>query len=99
MVETAFDNKKELNKVVNKLLENKLVASCHTIESNSSWNWNNNRENCKEYLLQMKTKKTKLINIFEIIKSIHSYECFEFAVYDISSISEEYLKWINKEIS
>ena len=67
MVETAFDNKKELNKVVNKLLENKLVASCYTIESNSSWNWNNNRENCKEYLLQMKTKKTKLIDIFEII--------------------------------
>lgn len=56
MIETAFDNKRRLNKAVNILLNNKLVASCHVIESDSSWNWNNARESSKEYLLQMKTK-------------------------------------------
>ena len=98
MLETASDNKNEINKITKELLDKELVASCHIIESESSWNWNNERENSKEYLLQMKTKKKCLKEIYEIIKSIHSYECFEFAVYNITSINEEYLKWIDKEV-
>lgn len=98
MIETAFDNKAELEKAVNELLDRKLVASCHIIESESSWNWNSEKEISKEFLLQMKTKKSKSKDIFEIVKSIHSYECFEFAIYEISSISKEYLKWIDEEI-
>ena len=42
------------------------------------------------------TKKIK--EIYEVIKSKHSYECFEFAIYNITSINEEYLNWIDKEI-
>lgn len=96
MLETASDNKNEINKIAKELLDEKLVASCHVIESESSWN--NERENSKEYLLQMKTKKNCLKEIYEIIKSIHSYKCFEFAVYDITSTNEDYLSWIDKEI-
>lgn len=98
MLETASDDKNEISKIAKELLDKKLVASCHIIESESSWNWNNEREFSKEYLLQMKTKKNCLKEIYEIIKNIHSYECFEFAVYNITSINEEYLKWIDKEI-
>ena len=97
MIESAFDNKEEVNKVIEELLNKKLVASCHIIESESYWNWKNERESAKEYLLQMKTKKCFLDQIFNVIKSIHSYECFEFAIYDISSISKEYLNWIQEE--
>ena len=96
MLETASDDKNEISKIAKKLLDKKLVASCHIIESER--NWNNEREFSKEYLLQMKTKKNCLKEIYEIIKNIHSYECFEFAVYNITSINEEYLKWIDKEI-
>ena len=80
------------------LLDKKLVASCHILESESSWNWNNEIEEAKEYLLQMKAKKNCLNEIYEVIKSKHSYKCFEFAVYNITSINEEYLNWIDKEI-
>ena len=51
----------------------------------------------KEYLLQMKTKKTCLKEIYEVIKIKHSYECFEFAIFDLTSINDNYLKWIDKE--
>ena len=37
MIESAFDNKKELNKVVDKLLSDKLVSSCQVINSESTW--------------------------------------------------------------
>lgn len=97
MIESAFDNKEELNNVINELLDKKLVASCHVIESESTWNWKNERENAKEYLLQMKTKKRYSNRIFDVIRTVHSYECFEFAIYDISSTNKEYLNWIDEE--
>ena len=97
MIETAFDNREELNKVVEELLNNKLVASCQVVESNSKWRWKNELEKSKEYLVFMKTKKELAKEIFEIIKKFHSYECFEFAIFELTSCNEEYVKWIDKE--
>ena len=45
----------------------------------------------------MKTNKNHQQEIFSFISEIHSYECFEFAVYDIESVNQEYLKWIDEE--
>ncbi len=90
--------RKKLNNVITQLLYKKLVASCYVIESESIWNWKNEREGAKEYLLQMNTKKSCSTKIFDVIRNVHSYECFEFDIYDISSINKEYLKWIDEEI-
>lgn len=90
--------RKKLNNVITQLLDKKLVASCHVIESESIWNWKNEREGTKEYLLQMNTKKSCSTKIFDVIRNVHSYECFGFDIYDISSINKEYLKWIDEEI-
>lgn len=97
MIETAFDDKEEMEQVVNELLNNKLVSSCQVVESNSKWNWKNKLEEAKEYLVFMKTKKELAKEIFEKIKEIHSYECFEFAIFELNSCNDEYLKWINEE--
>ena len=35
--------------------------------------------------------------IYDIIRGIHSYDCFEFAVFNLNSYSKEYLKWIEDE--
>lgn len=97
MIEIAFDNMDEVKKVVDILLSERFVASAHIIESNSSWNWKDKRENAKEFLLQLKTRTENQKNIYEIVKNIHSYECFEFAVYELNSINVDYLKWIDEE--
>lgn len=97
MIETAFDNKDELNKVVKELLKNKLVGSCQIVESDSKWNWNGEYEEAKEYLLFMKTKKSLSPKIYEVIKNIHSYDCFEFAIFDLESCNHDYLNWIENE--
>lgn len=49
MLETANDNYEEIKSIAKELLDKKLVASCHILESESSWNWNNEREEEKEY--------------------------------------------------
>lgn len=95
MIEVAFGN---IEEVVDILLSKKFVASTHIIEINSSWNWKNEREDNREYLLQLKTKLNKQNDIYSEIKKIHSYECFEFATYEISSINNDYLKWIDEEV-
>ena len=97
MIETAFDNIDEAKQVVSKLLDKKLVASCQVIESNSKWNWKLKLEERKEFLGLMKTKKSLQEKIYNVIKEIHSYDCFEFAVFDLTSCNKEYLNWIEEE--
>lgn len=97
MIETAFDNKEELEKITTELLNKKLVSSCQVVESKSSWNWKGKLEKSKEYLVFMKTKKNFTKEIYNTIKKYHSYECFEFAIFNLESTSKEYLEWIDKE--
>lgn len=97
MIESAFDNEKEVSIVVNKLLDNKLVSSCQVVKSESSWNFKHQREYSGELLLLMKTQRKHIKKIYEIIKSVHSYECFEFAVFNLTSVSKDYLNWIEEE--
>ena len=99
MIETAFDNLDEAKQVISKLLDEKLVASCQMVESNSKWNWKQEQEESKEYLVFMKTKKSLQEKIFNVIKEIHSYDCFDFAVFDLTSCSQDYLNWIEEKIN
>lgn len=97
MIETAFDNVDEAKQVISRLLEGKLVASCQMVESSSKWNWKQEIEESKEYLVFMKTKKSLQEKVYEVIKEIHSYDLFEFAVFDLDSSSKTYLNWIDEE--
>ncbi|MBR4110490.1 MAG: divalent-cation tolerance protein CutA [Clostridia bacterium] len=97
MIETAFGNLDEAKKVIDRLLEEKLVASCQMLESNSKWNWKNEIEESKEYIVLMKTKKSLQEKIYAVIKGIHSYDCFEFAVFNLESNNQDYLNWIEEE--
>mgnify|MGYP004516212459 CR=1 FL=1 len=97
MIEIAFKSKKEVDKSVNVLLDNKLVASSQVFTSESTWNYKGKRTSRKEFILLLKTKKELINDIYNVIKDIHSYEVFEFAIFNLSSPSKEYLDWINDE--
>ena len=96
MIECAFNSIEEIEKTAKLLLDNKLVASTQIVESNSSWNWQNEREHDKEYLLIMKTKKSLIKEIYKEIRNIHTYDCFELAIFDLQSPNEDYLNWIDE---
>ena len=97
MIEVAFNNEEEVNLTKEKLLKEKLVASLQVIISDSSWNYNGELESDKEYLVFMKTKDSLINEVYKVIKDIHSYEVFEFAVFPLTSPSNDYLKWIEEE--
>ena len=97
MIEVAFNNKREVNLTEEKLLKEKLVASLQVLTSDSIWNYNGDLESDKEYLVFMKTKESLINEVYKVIKEIHSYEVFEFAVFPLTSPSNDYLKWIEEE--
>lgn len=97
MIEVAFNNKKEVNLTKEKLLKEKLVASLQVLTSDSIWNYNGELESDKEYLVFMKTKESLINEVYKVIKEIHSYNVPEFAVFPLTSPSNDYLEWIDEE--
>ncbi len=97
MIEVAFNNKEEVNLTEEKLLKEKLVASLQVLTSDSIWNYNGELESDKEYLVFMKTKESLINKVYKVIKEIHSYNVPEFAVFPLTSPSNDYLKWIEEE--
>ena len=57
MITTTFDNKEEANKIIEILLEKRLVSCCQLSNITSSYHWKGKIEHTEELLLQMKSKK------------------------------------------
>ena len=97
MIEVAFNNEEEVELIKERLLKEKLVASLQVIVSDSTWNYKGELESDKEYLVFMKTKEFLVNEVYKVIKEIHSYEVFEYAIFPLTSPSKDYLDWIDKE--
>ena len=97
MITTTFDNKDEANKIIDLLLNERLVSCCQLSNITSSYHWKGKIEKADEYLLQMKSKKELYNEVEKIILDNHSYETPQIITYDIVNGYSEYLKWINDE--
>ena len=90
----------EARKISGLLLEQEKVACVNIVSGvNSTFLWKGNIETERESLLIMKTKSSVLPEIVDIIKSAHSYEVPEIIAMPIIGGNEEYLKWIDMEVS
>ena len=97
MITTTFDNKDEANKIIDLLLNERLVSCCQLSKITSSYHWKGKIEKANEYLLQMKSKKELYKEVEKVILDNHSYETPQIIAYDIVDGYLEYLKWINDE--
>ena len=57
VVTTLCDNKDIANKIINTLLEKKLVAGAQLSTVYSKYWWNNQLEECEEYKIELRTKE------------------------------------------
>lgn len=97
VIEVAIGSEGETLKIRDILLENRLVASCQIIDSMSKWRWHGEIEEASEYLLIMRTKKSFIKDVYTVVQEHHSYDTFEFAVFDFYSPNSKYLEWIDEE--
>ena len=97
IIKVAFDNIDLLNKTKVHLLSDKLIAAAQVSRINSTWRWKGKLETSMEYMLELKTKKQHIDEIYNIIRKYHNYDCFEFTYYEVNC-SEDYYKWIEEEV-
>lgn len=98
IVTTLCDNEKIANKIVNSLLNKKLVAGSQVSEVHSKYWWNNNLEECTEYKIEFRTKESLYNQIEKEIKTIHDYEVCEISACEIINANKEFLEWIDNNI-
>ena len=96
VVTTLCDKEEIANKIVNTLLEKRLVAGSQVSKVHSKYWWNNELEECDEYKLEFRTKSNLFIEIENEIKKIHDYEVAEISYYNIVNASQDFLNWIDK---
>ena len=97
-LEVAFGDRKQAEEVSKTLLDQKMISACQILEVDSAWNWKGSREASKEYITFLITRKDKIDDIYREIRKIHTYECFEFCGYELTSLNLDYLKWIDEEV-
>ena len=99
IIVTTFCDKEEIaNKIVDTLLEKRLVAGSQLSKVHSKYWWNNELEECDEYKLEFRTKESLYGKIETEIKKIHNYEVAEISYTEIKDGSKEFLNWIDNSI-
>ena len=98
IVTTLCDKEEISNKIINTLLEKRLVASSQVTKVHSKYWWNNKLEECDEYKLEFRTKESLFSKIENEIKKIHNYEVAEVSSFEIESASKEILNWIDENV-
>lgn len=99
---TAFvtaGRKKEAEKIARSLVEKRLAACVGVVPGvNSFFRWQGRIENCREYLLVIKTKKSLFQRLAKEVKACHSYTVPEIVALPVLTGTKEYLAWINESV-
>lgn len=98
IIVTSLCDKEEIaNKIIDTLLEKKLVAGSQLSKVYSKYWWNHELEECDEYKLEFRTKESLFVEIENEIKKIHDYETAEILYSEIKGANKDFLYWIDKE--
>lgn len=97
VVTTLCNNIKTANKIIETLLEKRLVAGSQICKVDSKYWWNNKLEESEEYKIEFRTKESLFIEIENEVEKIHDYDVFEISCYEIKSNNKEFLNWIDNE--
>ena len=96
VVTTLCDKEEIANKIVNTLLDKKLVAGAQVSKVHSKYWWRKELEECDEYKIEFRTKKNLFKEIEQEIKEVHDYEVSEISCHPIISGSEDFFYWIDE---
>ncbi len=90
----------EAQEIAQTLLKRRQAACVNILpEVNSHFWWQGKLDSSRENLLIVKTKESLLPDIIKSVKKIHSYSVPEIIALPIIGGNQEYLDWIEHEVS
>ena len=95
IVTTICNDLNNANRIIDLLLEKRIIVGSQISEIYSKYWWNNYLEESKEYKIEFRTKLSKFNEIEKIIKENHTYKVAEISYQEING-SKEFLEWIDK---
>ncbi len=95
IIRTLCNDKENANKIIDLLLEKRLIVGSQITEVYSKYWWNNYLEESKEYKLEFRTKASRYKEIEELIKENHTYKLPEISYCELQG-SKEFEDWIDK---
>ena len=99
MVFSTTSSREEAEKIARVLVE-KRVAACVSISGpiKSMYWWDGKIEESEEYLLIVKTTRSKYEELERAISRVHSYQVPEILAIPIVSALKEYVEWLKEEL-
>ena len=99
LVLTTAGNEPEARKIANQLVERRLAACVNIVSRiQSVYRWEGKVESAEEFLLIVKTTKTRSTDVKKAIRELHSYDLPECIVISMEDGNAEYLKWIEESV-
>ena len=96
LVYVTHKNLEEAKKIASALLDKKIIACANFFPIESDYLWKGKRENSKEYVSLLKTRKENWNKVKAEIKRLHPYETPCIIKIDAEA-NEDYEKWVESE--
>jgi len=97
IITTACNSMDIANKIIDSLLEKRLVSCCQMMNIQSAYWWEGEIVKEPEFLIQMKTKKSLFEEVRDEILRLHDYDICEISSVDIEQGSDSFLNWLSYE--
>jgi len=90
----------EAQRIATLLLEQRQAACVNIIpEVDSRFWWEGELDSAQESLLVIKTRASRLLEIINLVKGVHSNTIPEIIALPIVGGNQDYLDWIDKEVA
>ena len=97
VITTACNKKEIAEKIINSLLEKRLIACAQMNTIESTYWWKDEIAKEPEFIINMRTKKSLFTEVEKEILKIHDYDTCEIMACDIEPGNSKFLKWIDDE--
>lgn len=96
---TTVGNIQGARDLAGSLLNHKLVACANAIKvENAAYFWEGKLENTEEYLLLMKTTKSKLSDLKVFLEEHHPYDIPLIIELEVGSVNRAYHEWLSSQV-
>lgn len=100
LVLTTAGSQEEARKIAHALVERRLAACVNIVPRiHSVYRWQGQVESADEFLLIIKTARSRQAEVERTVRQLHSYNLPEHIVLAIDAGNDAYLQWIEECVS